>query len=168
MSNTDDVIRDHKVVIMHFTLRDADGEVLDTSEGEEPMPYLHGADNIVPGLERKLTGKKVGDKLKVEVDPADAYGAASGAQDQRVPRDNFPDDMEIEEGMQFYTEGEDGMVPLWVTRSTPDAVYVTMDHPLAGKTLHFEVEIVGIREPNEDELDHGHPHGISGDEGHDH
>lgn len=162
------IIEDGKVVIMHYTLTDDAGEVLDSSVDDEPMPYLHGADNIVPGLERALSGKSVGEKLKVTVAPEDAYGESSGAKDQRVPRDSFPEDMEVEDGMQFFTEGPAGVVPVWVTRSTPDAVYITLDHPLAGKTLHFEVEVIGVRDANEEELDHGHPHGISGDEGHHH
>lgn len=167
MENTAEVA-EGKVVIIHFTLRDEAGEVLDTSDGDEPMPYLHGYDNVVPGLEAALEGKRVGEKLSVVVPPEEAYGFPSGVADQAVPREEFPDDVEIEEGMEFYGEGDEGMVPIWVTRVTDDTVFITMDHPLAGQSLHFDVEIVAIRDANEDEIEHGHPHGLTGDDGHHH
>lgn len=156
------------VVIIHFTLKDESGKVLDTSDGDEPMPYLHGYDNIVPGLEAALEDKKVGDKLSVVVPPEEGYGFKSGAADQAIPRDSFPADMEVEPEMQFFGEGDEGMVPIWVTRVTDDTVYITLDHPLAGASLHFDVEVVALRAANAEELEHGHPHGLTGEEGHDH
>ena len=168
MPTSNDTIADQKVVIIHYTLKNDAGEVLDSSDGDEPMPYLHGADNIVPGLEAALTGKSVGDKVSVSIAPADAYGDPSGAPDQRVPRESFPDVVEVAAATEFYTEGPDGVVPLWVSRVTPDAVYVTLDHPLAGETLHFDVEVIGLREPTAEELEHGHPHGLDGTEAHHH
>ncbi len=160
-----DSIQDGTVVIMHYTLKNDEGEVLDSSDGTDPMPYLHGADNIVPGLEVALGGKAVGDKVSVVVAPADGYGDASGVPDQGVPRDQFPAELEIEPEMQFIADADNGeMIPVWVTRVTADEVFLTTDHPLAGENLHFEVEIVSLREPTESEKEHGHPHGIDGTE----
>lgn len=163
-----ETIADGLVAIIHFTLKNDAGEVLDTSEDDDPMPYLHGAENIVPGLEAALTGRRVGDTFSVTVAPEEAYGPRSGAKDQAVPREEFPDDMEVEPEMQFFTEGDGGLIPVWVTRVTDDTVYITLDHPLAGETLHFDISVVGIREATADEKDHGHPHGLDGDEDHHH
>lgn len=159
-------VEEGAVVIIHFTLKDEAGQVLDTSDGQEPMPYLHGYDNIVPGLEAALDGKKVGESISVVVPPEEAYGFKSGAPDQAVPRNSFPVEMEIEPEMQFFGEGDEGMVPIWVTKVTDEVVYITLDHPLAGEKLHFDVEIVAIRPANTEEKEHGHPHGLTGEEGH--
>lgn len=165
-----DTIQDGLVVIMHYTLKNAEGEVLDTSDGDDPMPYMHGVGNIVPGLETALTGKAVGEKVSVVVAPEDGYGEASGVPDQGVPRDQFPADLEIEPEMEFIADANDGdMIPVWVTRVTADEVFLTTDHPLAGETLHFDIEVVAVREATESEKEHGHPHGVDGtDEHHDH
>jgi FKBP-type peptidyl-prolyl cis-trans isomerase SlyD len=156
-----------KVVALHYTLRDDAGTVLDQSQGGDPLYYLHGAENIVPGLESALEGKLAGDKLEVKVAPEDGYGPKAGPGPQAVPRDAFPDDVEIEEGMPFSVENEEGEeIDLWVSRVEGDQVYVDMNHPLAGMTLHFQVEIVSVREATHEEQAHGHPHGPGG--GHHH
>lgn len=168
-SSVSDSIQDGKVVIMHYTLKNDEGEVLDSSVDAEPMPYLHGADNIVPGLEAALAGADIGQRVNVTVAPADGYGERSGVPDQGVPRDQFPAEMEIEPEMQFIADADDGqMIPVWVTRVTADEVYLTTDHPLAGENLHFEVEVVALRDPTPSEVEHGHPHGLDGTEEHDH
>lgn len=160
-----DLIADGTVVSIHYTLKDDGGEVLDTSDGGEPLAYLHGADNIVPGLERELTGKSVGDDVKVAVSPADGYGEVTGETD-RVPLEAFGDDAELSVGDQvFARDEEDNVMPLWVTEVGDDHVIVSPDHPLAGETLHFQVKVTAIRGATEDELEHGHPHGP---DGHDH
>ena len=154
---------------MHYTLKNDEGEVLDSSAGGDPMPYLHGADNIVPGLEAALAGAAVGDTVSVVVPPAEGYGERSGIPDQAVPRDQFPAEMEIEPEMQFIADADDGeMIPVWVTRVTTDEVYLTSEHPLAGENLHFEIDVVGVREPTESEREHGHPHGVDGTDEHHH
>ena len=149
-----------KVIYFHYTLTDENGELIDSSEGSEPLPYLHGAGNIVPGLERQMLGHTVGDRFRAVVPPEEGYGLAEGPGPQGVPRDAFPEDAEIEEGMQFMAEDEEGqVVPLWVVGIEEGIVIVDRNHPLAGTTLHFHVEITEIRDATETEVAHGHPHG---------
>ncbi|MBA2661155.1 MAG: peptidylprolyl isomerase [Bradymonadaceae bacterium] len=165
----DQLVAQDKVVLIHYTLKNGDGEVLDSSLDTDPMPYLHGAGNIVPGLERQLEGKSVGDKFIAEVPPEEGYGLAEGPGPQALPRNTFPPNVDIEEGMAFMAQGPSGQpIPLWVTAIDDEQVYVDTNHPLAGETLFFDVEIVRIREANSDELNHGHPHGLDGTEGHHH
>ena len=152
-----------KVVALKYTLRDSSGTWIDGSEDNDPLHYLHGADNIVPGLESALEGHKIGDKLTVNVPPEDGYGLREGPGPQSVPRDAFPVDAEIEEGMPFSVENEDGEeIDLWVVRVEDDQVFVDVNHPLAGVTLCFDVEVMAIRESTADERMHGHPHGPGG------
>ena len=156
-------VADNTVVTMHYTLKDSDGEVLDSSEGEEPLTYLHGAGNVVPGLERELSGKAVGDKLDVVVQPADGYGEREGPEPQRVPLSDFPEDAGLEEGMEVVGEGPDNETfPLWVVEVGDDYAVLDHNHPLADVTLHFDIEITKIRDASEEELAHGHPHGPGG------
>ncbi|MFU8804054.1 MAG: FKBP-type peptidyl-prolyl cis-trans isomerase [Bradymonadaceae bacterium] len=160
-------VAEDKIVTFHYTLKNKDGEVLDTSSDGDPHLYLQGAGNIVPGLERQMEGKSVGDKFKAEVAPEDGYGLREGPGPQPIGRDSFPLDAEIEEGMVFLAETPDGQsMPLWVTDVKEDVVFVDTDHPLAGETLYFDVEIVGVRDAKKEELEHGHPHGPHGDEAH--
>jgi FKBP-type peptidyl-prolyl cis-trans isomerase SlyD len=160
MSNQDR-IGSGKVVVMKYTLTDQAGKVLDES-GDEGMDYLHGGENIVPGLEKQLEGRAVGDKLKAVVSPAEGYGEREG-DSQKVPRSAFPDDTDIEVGMQFVAEDSDGEpMPVWVVGVTPQEVEIDANHPLAGITLTFDVEIVSIRQGTDDEIAHGHPHGPDG------
>lgn len=154
------IVRDDVVVSLHYTLRNAKGEVLDKSDAKEPLIYLHGHENIVPGLEEALDGKKVGDKVKAVVAPEDGYGEKSG-EVERVPRDAMPEDIEV--GMDLLAEDEDGEVmPFWVVAIEGDEVVVTPDHPLAGVELHFDCEVVALRDATREELEHGHPHGPDG------
>ncbi len=163
-----DAVADNLVVLFKYTLTDSDGIEIDAS-GDEPMPYLHGAENIVPGLEREMTGKKVGDAFKVVVPPADAYGEYQEGATQEVAREDFPDGVEIEVGMAFSLEAPDGTdVTIWITDVDNNSISFDANHPLAGEELHFDIEIVGIRAATEEELDHGHPHGPTGTEGHHH
>ncbi|MEZ4240392.1 MAG: peptidylprolyl isomerase [Myxococcota bacterium] len=160
-------IGDGKVASFHYTLRRTDdaGEVLDSSDGRTPLAYLHGAGNIVPGLERQLTGKKVGDKFQAVVEPDDGYGVRQGDA-QPVDRKAFPEGMQLAPGMVLQAETQDHeVIPLWVVQVEDDKVWVDENHPLAGVTLHFSVEVVDIRDATETEVSHGHPHGP---DGHDH
>ena len=151
------------VVTMHYTLKSPDGDTLDSSDGDEPMSYLHGAGNIVPGLEKALTGKAVGDEVAVVVEPADGYGTRSGPEPQKVPLTAFPDDAELEQGMQIVARSPDGeMFPLWVVAVDEQHAVLDHNHPLADVTLHFDVRIVEIRAATAEELEHGHPHGPGG------
>ena len=122
--------------------------------------YLHGADNIVPGLEKELAGKGVGDKLQVVVSPEEGYGPKQATKPQAVPRLAFPKGASIEVGMSFLVEGPNAQpMPVWVSKVQGPTVYIDTNHPLAGVTLHFDVEVVGVREATAEELEHGHPHG---------
>lgn len=153
------------VVSIHYTLTNDQGEVLDSSSGGEPLTYLHGAHNIIPGLENALVGKRQGDQLDVSIAPVDAYGEFRDELVQQVPRSAFQGVDEIEPGMQFHAQGAQGPVLVTVTEVTADTVTVDGNHPLAGERLHFSVEITEVRPATEQELAHGHAHGAHG---HDH
>lgn len=148
-----------KVVTFHYTLTSASGEVIDQSDGE-PMPYLHGAGNIVPGLEREMEGKAPGAKFRSIIEPVDGYGEHDPDGEVQVPRSAFPEDAPLEAGVQFVAEQPDGdVVPLWITAVEDDAITVDKNHPLAGEQLTFDIEIVAIRDATADEKTHGHVHG---------
>jgi FKBP-type peptidyl-prolyl cis-trans isomerase SlyD len=155
-------ITDNKVVSINYTLTDDANNVIDSSEGGDPLAYLHGANNIIPGLEIALSGKSVGDKLKVTVKPEDAYGVRDEALLQVIPRDRFEPDVDIQIGMQFQTPSESGLEVVTVIQVTDDGVTVDGNHPLAGVTLLFNVEVVEVRDASEEELSHGHVHGPDG------
>ncbi len=157
------VIADGTVVTIHYTLASPDGDVIDSSDGVEPMDYLHGAENIVPGLEKQLTGKAVGDSIEAVVPPAEGYGDREGPEPQKVPLSEFPDDTELAEGLQIVAQAEDEEpFPLWVAEMGDDFVMLDHNHPLAGVTLHFSVKVEAIRAATEEEVAHGHPHGPGG------
>ena len=147
------------VVAFHYTLTNDSGETLDSSDGREPLKYLHGAQNIVPGLEKALAGKKAGDELKVEVQPDDGYGDVNPEMVQKVPRAAFEGVDKIEPGMQFQAQGPAGQVQLITVKEVSgDEVTIDGNHPLAGETLHFEVKIEDVRAATEEEIAHGHAH----------
>jgi len=151
-------IADGKVVLFHYTLKNDAGETLDSSSGGDAMPYLHGAGNIVPGLERQMVGKIAGDTFTAIVPPEEGYGVRDG-EAQEVPRHAFPPDLELAAGMHFMATDESGeQVPVWIAKATADKVWVDQNHPLSDVTLHFDVEIVSIRDASEEEVAHGHPH----------
>lgn len=152
-----------KVVYFHYTLRDDEQKVLDSSDGNDPLPYLHGHQNIVPGLESELEGLSVGDKKKVTVPPEQGYGERRDDAVQTVPVSELPDEIPREVGLQIFAEGPDGQhFPLWITAVTDETVTLDGNHPLAGKTLHFDVEITEVRAAEAEELEHGHVHGVGG------
>jgi len=154
-------ISHHKVVTIDYTLKNAQGEVLDTSEGQEPLVYLHGAENIVQGLERELESKKVGDTLSTVVSPEDGYGVRNAELIGAVPREMFEADMPIEVGMSFQAETEQGIQVVTVVDVNDKEVTVDGNHPLAGEHLHFDVKVVAIRDASAEELEHGHVHTAS-------
>jgi FKBP-type peptidyl-prolyl cis-trans isomerase SlyD len=152
-----------KVVSIHYTLTDDAGAMLDSSEGRAPLAYLHGAGNIVPGLESGIAGKAIGDRFKVDVAPEEGYGVRDPKGMDRVPRDAFPPDIELEPGMQFSAENERGdVVTTWIHSIEGDQVTIDLNHPLAGKTLHFQITVASIRDATREEMTHGHPHGPGG------
>lgn len=157
------LIARNKVVRFDYTLTDDSAHVLDSSEGAEPLAYLHGAGNIIPGLEAALEGKRAGESLKVRVPAADAYGERHSELVQSIPREMFEDGDAIQIGMQFHSSDENGDTRV-VTVVGTDADNVTVDgnHPLAGVPLNFAVTIVEVREASAEELAHGHVHGAGG------
>jgi FKBP-type peptidyl-prolyl cis-trans isomerase SlyD len=160
------MVRDGKVVVFNYTLRNDEGEVLDASEPGEPMAYLHGADNIVPGLEQEMAGKLLGAAFNVIVPPELGYGRREEPGLREIPREAFGEDSsELAAGMELLLEDDDGdLMPIWIAEVHPDKVIIDVNHPLADETLHFAVEILEIRDATESEIEHGHPHGVDGTE----
>ena len=151
-------VKNNSVVSFHYTLSDADGELLDTSAGNEAFAYLQGAHMIVPGLEQQMEGRAVGDKFKAVVEPAHGYGEFDAALLQRVPIDKVGD-QRVHEGMQFQAGGHG----VFTVKEVADGkVLLDGNHALAGVTLHFDVEITEVRDATADELSHGHVHGPGG------
>lgn len=156
-------IADKAVVSIDYTLRNDEGEILDSSEGAQPLAYLHGAANIIPGLEQALLGKKAGDELEVSVEPEDAYGEFSLELVATLERSMFEGVEELLPGMQFHASAPDGGMQVVTVRDVDgDQVTVDGNHPLAGQRLHFKVKVVSVREATAEELDHGHAHGEGG------
>ncbi len=153
------IIADKMVVSIHYTLTNNDGDVIDSSKDGAPLSFLHGAGNIIPGLETALLGKAVGDALQVTIQPEDAYGERQDDMVQIVPREMFQGVEEIQPGMQFQAQAPDGGVQMIVVAAVEgDEITVDANHPLAGVVLNFDVSIEAVREPTAEELDHGHVH----------
>lgn len=150
------------VVTMHYTLKNDQGKILDSSSGGDPLVYLHGAQNIIPGLEEALTGKKSGDKLNVTVAPDKGYGQRDERMVQTIPKSQFPNPDKITPGQRFQVNTDQGMLVLTVTEVRADEIVVDGNPELAGQTLHFDVEISEVRAATKEELAHGHAHGAGG------
>ena len=150
-------IAERKVVHIHYTLKNDAGELLDKSPADEPLGYLHGAGNIIPGLEAALSGMKAGEEVQVEVPPEAGYGQRDEGLVQDVPRGAFEGIDEIEPGMQFQAESEQGARIITVTGVDNDVITVDGNHPLAGETLHFDVEVMEVREATAKEIEDGRP-----------
>ena len=152
-------ICDHAVVAMHYTLKNGEGVVLDSSEGQDPLTYLHGAGGIITGLEAALLDKSAGDQFTAVIEPNDGYGTVDPALVQVVPRSAFEGVESIETGMRFTASDEQGQQQsVAIAAVNGDEITVDGNHPLAGETLHFEVEVVGVRAATEAEISHGHVH----------
>ncbi len=155
-------IADRNVASFHYTLTNDGGDVLDSSREREPLAYLHGAGNIVPGLEKAMAGRESGDTFKVDVEPQEGYGPRHEELIQTVPMKAFQGVPEVKPGMQFQANGPQGPMLVTVADVNGDEVRVDGNHPLAGQTLHFDVEVTDVREATEEELTHGHVHGAGG------
>lgn len=156
-------IADGHAVTIHYRLTLDDGSIADDSFAGEPLVYLHGAHNIVPGLERQLAGKKVGDTCEVTVPASEGYGEYDPAAEQTVPKTAFPPNVDLHVGMSFQTKGRNGQpMPVWIRSLKDDKVVVTANHPLAGQQLNFKIEVVDVRRATADEKKHGHVHGPGG------
>ncbi len=154
-------IADGHVVTIHYRLTLDDGSIADQSFGGDPLVYLHGAQNIVPGLERQLLGKNVGDKLDAIVPANEGYGDYDPAAEQAVPKSQFPPEVAV--GMAFQTRGRNNQpMTVWVRTIKGDKVTITANHPMAGQNLNFHVEVLEVRRATADEKKHGHAHGPGG------
>lgn len=164
-------IEKNVVVSIAYQVKMEDGVVVDQSTVEAPLEYLHGHNNLITGLERELEGKVIGDKFSATIAPEDAYGEHSDALVQRVPADVFQGVDELEVGMRFLADTDQGPIPVEITEVDGDEVVVDGNHMLAGQTLTFDVEVIALREATAEELEHGHIHHAGGcghDHGHDH
>ncbi len=155
-------IADKTVVSIHYTLTNALGETIDSSVGQDPLVYLQGAQNIIPGLENALTGKAVGDALQVTVEPAEGYGEIRDELIQEVDRSAFQGVEDIDVGMQFMAQTSWGEQPVTVVKVEGEQITLDGNHQLAGETLNFDVEVVEVREATAEEVEHGHVHGAGG------
>lgn len=152
----------NRVVTFHYTLTDSEGTELDSSRSGDPLGYLEGSGNIIPGLETELKKLRVGEKKKVTVAAKDAYGEKNADMVMEVPRTQFPADVDIKVGDRFRTSDDQYAPVFMVMKITESHVTIDGNHPLAGKELTFDVEITEIRDASEEELSHGHVHGPGG------
>lgn len=156
-------VADNVVVSLDYTLRLDDGTEIDTSRGQEPLVYLQGHGQIIPGLEKELYGLVVGDAKKVAVAPAEGYGDVDPEAQQLVDHDIFPDDLELKSGMRLRMATPEGHpLEAEVVEIKEDGVLLDFNHPLAGETLHFDVSVASLRAATDEELQHGHAHGAHG------
>ena len=155
-------IEKDRVALIHYTLTDDSGQVIDSSAGGDPLAYIHGNGNLVPGLESALDGKAAGEKLIVKVAPADGYGVRDEQLVQRVPKRSLGGVGEIKKGMQFQAQVGGGIRVFTVVAGVGDMITLDGNHALADKNLNFQIEIVEVRAASQEELDHGHVHGAGG------
>jgi FKBP-type peptidyl-prolyl cis-trans isomerase SlyD len=155
------VVEDDLVVSLAYDLRDSEGELIDSAGEEDPLEFIQGYGQIIPGLEEELYGLTVGDERDLVIEPGDAYGEYDEEATTVVPLSMFPADMEVELGMPVELETDDSDEPMeaFVADITDDSVLLDFNHPLAGERLHFHVKVVGLREASAEEKDHGHVHG---------
>lgn len=147
-----------KVVSIDYTLKNSEGQVLDTSEGREPLAYLHGAGNIIPGLESALEGKSAGDQVTAVIEPAQGYGHRDESQVGKVARGDLQGVGDISVGTQLQAQTPEGPRIVVITDMDEESVTIDANHPLAGETLHFDVTVSGIRDATTAEIEHGHAH----------
>jgi FKBP-type peptidyl-prolyl cis-trans isomerase SlyD len=155
-------IQDKQVVSFHYTLSNQDGEQMETTRNKEPMTYLHGAQNIIPGLESAMAGRSVGDEFQVTLEPADAYGEKKEANIQRISSKHFRFPKKLKPGQIVGLQTRKGPVQVTIVKVGRFNVDVDSNHPLAGQALIFDVEISAVRDATEEEMSHGHAHGLGG------
>lgn len=152
------MITKNKIVTLSYSLKNSDGEEMSRADSKEPFSYLHGSSQIVPGLEKAMDGMKVGDKKEVKLSPEEGYGEEIADLKVFIQRSQFPEDMQLAPGQQFSADVSGTQRVFTVKEVQDEQVLVDGNHPLAGKTLHFSVEVIGIRDATQEELDHGHSH----------
>ncbi|MBU2739191.1 peptidylprolyl isomerase [Acidithiobacillus thiooxidans] len=158
------IISNDKVVTIDYSLTDEEGELIDSSVGEEPLIYLHGHHGIIPGLEQALAGHRTGDKVEVSIPPEEGYGDWDEDLVEVVAKEDFDDPEDLEIGTQFETETDEGARLATVIDIEGEDVTVDLNHPLAGMTLNFDVTVLDVRDATAEELAHGHVHGEHGHE----
>lgn len=151
-----------KVVQFHYNLKNDKGEQIESTEGRDPMAYLHGHGNIIPGLEKALEGKAVGDKFTVTIEPKDGYGERQEAEWQRIPLKHLQGARKWKPGMMAFVETDKGYRQVTVMKVGKFNADVDVNHPLAGLTLTFDIDVVDLRDASEEEKSHGHAHGVGG------
>jgi len=156
-------IAQNKVVSIAYTLTDPEGTVIDKASDAEPLAFIQGIGNIIPGLESALEGKAAGDSIQVTIEPKDAYGERDDRLTQVLNKEMFSGVDSVEAGMQFHAQTDQGLSIVTVTDVSGDEVTIDGNHPLAGVTLNFDVNVVDVRDATEDELEHGHVHGAGCD-----
>lgn len=155
-------IEQNKVVSFHYTLSNADGDTIESSQGRDPMVYLHGAGNIIPGLEKEMAGKEAGDTFNVTVQPAEAYGERSQSKLQRVPAKAFPNGNKVRPGQVVRLQTKQGPIQAIVVKVGRFNIDIDANHPMAGQVLTFDVEILDVRDATAEEIAHRHVHGPGG------
>lgn len=155
-------ISNETVVTFHYTLSDEAGEQKETSRDGDPTAYLHGANNIIPGLESALSGKSAGDVFTVTLQAGDAYGPRDPQRQQRVPVKHLVFRGKLRPGMVVQLNTREGMRPVTVVKAGRHSADIDTNHPLAGQALTFDIEIIDVREASAEELAHGHAHGRGG------
>ena len=156
------IVEKDKAVSFHYTLKDADGEQMETSRDKDPMSYLHGANNIIPGLEKAMEGRAVNDEFSVTVEPEEAYGVRNEKNVQRLPLKRLKGIGKVSVGQVLNLQTQNGQVQVTVLKVGRFNIDVDGNHPLAGKQLTFDVEITDIRDASKEELEHRHVHGLGG------
>jgi FKBP-type peptidyl-prolyl cis-trans isomerase SlyD len=155
-------VEDNMIVSFDYRLTDDEGQEIDNSHGREPLAYLHGSGAIIPGLEKAMAGKAAGDSFEIRILPEDAYGERNDDLQQDVPREQFAAVEDLEEGMEFQVDTDDGPMVITVIDIADDVVTVDGNHDLAGVNLNFEVSVRDVREATAEEIEHGHAHGPGG------
>lgn len=156
------LVADKKVVSFHYTLSNEQGEQLESSHERQAMSYLQGARNIIPGLEQAMAGKAAGEKFQVTLAPDQAYGERDPARIQRIPAKHFRDARRLQPGQRISLNTRNGAMPASVVKVGRFNVDVDTNHPLAGQTLVFDVEVTDVRDATPEEIAHGHAHGPGG------
>jgi len=155
-------IANEKVVQLHYEGKLEDGSTFDSSKGRDPLTFIYGSGMIIPGLEEGLKGLKKGDKKSVKITPDKAYGQYMKEGLREVPKEQMPQEAELKVGMQLMAQGPQGPIPVQICEVKDKVVVIDFNHPLAGKTLNFDVEVVDVRDATKEELEHGHAHGPGG------
>ncbi len=156
-------IEQNKVVTMNFTLKDDEGNVLDSTEKGGPFSYISGTNMVLPKLEEALSGMLIGSKKNLKLEAKDGYGNYNDDAIQVVGKENFPEDIVLEVGMEYMANSPDGVkMPFTISNVDGEEITIDFNHPLAGKNLNFDIELLNVRDATAEELSHGHVHGADG------